>query len=246
MFVEAVVFLSAIIGCLLALSAFVFHMITRQNQLGSENPEKLFDAVVDEALEEINRTSQLVLDELNEKYKALLFMYQLMDDKQKAIDEVGHTVIIENPMAIASQVNPTAEMVAENPEIKAERDSAINPEIKAERNSVVNHEVKAEHDSAVNPEAKSEQDSTVDYDFAEWLNTKQTDNLLDDKEIQDLMTDESSTRENENVKQNKRPVHPRFDEINELKSQGLSVAEIAKRLGMGQGEISLIIGLSGR
>lgn len=114
MFVEAVVLLAAIIGILLALSTFVFHMITRKDETETdENIEKMVDAAVDVALEEVMRTSQLVLDELNEKYKALLFMYQLMDDKHKELEDKA----VESVYSISPEVDePEIEVTLEETE----------------------------------------------------------------------------------------------------------------------------------
>ncbi|MCL2398233.1 MAG: hypothetical protein FWC91_00640 [Defluviitaleaceae bacterium] len=291
MFVEAVVFLSAIIGCLLALSAFIFHMITRQHQSGSENSEKLLDVVADEALEEINRTSQLVLDELNEKYKALLFMYQLMDDKQKAMDEISPFGLSENPVKKDPFAHLMNEMKSvENRNIGVEYDnladqgtvadngSVVDCAIEADSESVADHNVEADSKSMVgnvevdsksvvgnmeadaesmidhdveesvidDHEMKADYDSMVGRDIAEWSNTEQIGDLLDEKDVQEMISDGSLTQVDDSVKSSKLPTHPRYNEIRELKNQGLSTAEIAKRLGMGQGEVSLIIGLSGR
>ena len=103
MFVDAVVFLSAIIGVLLAIVAFVLHLVTRK----ADNRSSLaVDQAANAALMEINRTSQLVLDELNTKHQELLFLYQLLDEKKKDIDAGNAQTIVAAPLAPVTLIAP--------------------------------------------------------------------------------------------------------------------------------------------
>ena len=179
MFVEAVVFLSAIIGILLALSAFIFHMITRGK--GESDVEGAVDAVTDAALEEINKTSQLVLDELNEKYNALLFVYQLMDDKKR--------------------------------ELKIFDDASENERVEVANTDLTDTEA---------AKAVAIEDEPPELDIS----------IGDELEI--VYPPEGLNS------------HPKYGPIRELLDDGLGISEIARKLNMGQGEIQLIIGLSGR
>ena len=202
MFVEAVVFLAATIGVLLALNAFIFHMITRQRK-DENNPEQLLDAVADEAMEEINKTSQLILNELNEKYQALLFMYQLMDDKQKEMDEQKVSALLgaAEDSGVLVEISKTAAAMNGEPKAASEFEFVSEPE----------------------PEQLAEP-ATVQQILEQQVYNQQTE-----KEPPRILTK-----------------HPRYGEIKELQEQGLPVEEIARKLSIGKGEVSLIIGLSGR
>ncbi|MCL2225584.1 MAG: hypothetical protein FWB96_11520 [Defluviitaleaceae bacterium] len=57
------------------------------------------DAALDDALAEINKLGALVQKEVDEKYKSVLFLYNLVEDKQKEISE-------------AADENTVSEMVA--------------------------------------------------------------------------------------------------------------------------------------
>lgn len=200
LFVEAVVFLSAIIGVLLALSAFVFHMITRDKTTGGyADIEEAVDAVTDSALEEINKTSKLVLDELDEKYKALLFVYQLVDDKKKALET-------DSPEEVEE-----AEETEGSGEIKevSELDISIGDDLTME--SLMEA-------AGIEPEISYLEPGPGDEFPAETV----------EAEPQGFIT------------------HPKYASIRELLDSGLSVAEAARRLDMGQGEVQLIMGISGR
>lgn len=184
MFVEAVVFLSAIIGVLLAFSALFFHVLTRK--ANHDDIESAVDAVTDVALDEINKTSQLVLDELNEKYKALLFVYQLMDDKHKVVG--------------------AEKAVSEG---NSSWDSVVG-----------------EEDSPQDIAQDSGNSEKVELDIS-------IGDELDIKPMVEELQVSLST-------------HPKYGIIKELLDGGIAISEIAKRLNMGQGEVQLIIGLSGR
>ena len=214
MFIEAVVFLSAIIGVLLALSAFVFHLITRsKSPLGAQEVEEALDAVTDLALEEINRTSKLVMDELEEKYKALLFVYQLIDDKQKELEAGKEESALERAADIlTNQLN--------------ELDISIGDDLEVNPVSVEDVEV-SEKDMDV-----SEEDIDETLGLADFIG-------LDEAVVPaDTKVNESSLP--------RIAAHPKFEAIKELQDIGLGIAEIARRLDMGQGEVQLILGLSGR
>lgn len=56
------------------------------------------DAALDEALNEINRLGALVNKEIEEKHKAMLFLYNLVEDKQKEIEESADSEVISEMM----------------------------------------------------------------------------------------------------------------------------------------------------
>jgi len=195
-FVEAVVFLAAIIGVLLAISAFIFHLITYKPDAESVNidTERVLDAVADTAMEEIHKTSKLILDELDEKYKALLFVYQLMDDKKKEFEDGGENAGFDISVG-AKQDNII--------KFPSELDISVGDDL----------------DYPTLPETPPER-TPVDILMA--------DPIPLEEEPAGIIA------------------HPRYDEIRDLMEQGYTIAETARKLSMGQGEVKLIIGLSGR
>jgi len=235
MFVEAVVLLAAIIGILLALSAFVFHMITRKDKTETdENIEKMVDAAVDVALEEVMRTSQLVLDELNEKYKALLFMYQLMDDKHKELEDKA----VEVEAASSEQVF-SEELIPE--EVPSE------PEIKVIEQF---HEPPAEIEVTLEEAEAFLEEVIPEEEKGSWL-----DRMINEQDlnISDIIEESKTEMQALGIIHEKpKPppkvlsAHPRYEDIRALYEIGFSIPEIAKELNMGSGEVRLIIGLSGR
>ena len=57
------------------------------------------DSALDAALKEINRLGTLIQSEIDEKYKAMLFLYNLVDDKKKEIEESADSEVISEMMA---------------------------------------------------------------------------------------------------------------------------------------------------
>ena len=115
MFVEAVVFLSAIIGLLMAFSAFIFHLLTRKEEAVDEEEIAIeVDKAAETALEEIVKTSQSALDEMNQKYQELLFLYQLMEEKKQNLEAMPTVAKVdaEQPVSDAqpvSEIEPVSE-----------------------------------------------------------------------------------------------------------------------------------------
>ena len=212
--IEAVVFLSAIIGLLLAVGVFIFHALTRGKDSANEIEviSDAIDQVANEAVQEVNRTSKLALAEVNDKleemnkqHQSLLFLYQLMDDKQKDIsalpDLPNDSAFLEE---VAKKIGTFTTVPAANP-----ADMAGNP-----------------------PEADSENGNLANEAASGTFSPSYNNTIRDDI---------SST-----VKVNGVLSHPKYMQVKELLAQGLSDAEIARQLGMGLGEVKLLINLGGR
>lgn len=270
MFVEAVVFLSAIIGVLLALSAFIFHMITRDK--GKFDIEGSVDAVTDAALEEINKTSQLIMDELNEKYNALLFVYQLMDDKKKEIEK--------NTPVAAAETEETLDrkMVAEH-DVEEEKydglelDISIGDELEVIPIEPLSEEplmaeplpeesvpikplpieslsVETSPEKPLQEELSLEEPLVTELSPAELLLTEPLPleplspktNLPEPLPIDSIAPQkaESTTPKKEALKIGS---HPRYGPVKKLLDEGMEMGDIARQLNMGKGEVQLIIGL---
>ena len=235
MFVEAVVFLSAIVGVLLALSAFVFHMITRKPEEEPEKVEQAVDDAADAALEEITKTSRLILDELNEKYNALLFVYQLMDDKKKEIDDEDPPVSADaEPELITTELDISIGDELEHFPLEGLTDTDY---IEYTNDFVYNDTDEILNDNNDNIEEHFEEHLIKDEQIEMKLVVPEDINTIMAEAIPEIASP---------VETYKPIVHPRFDEIKELQGKGLTLPEIARQLGMGQGEVDLIIGLSGR
>ena len=242
-FVEAVVFLSAIVGIILAISSFIFHAITRKVDVGDldEKVAILVDRAADMALEEFNKTSQIVMDELNEKYKALLFVYQLMDDKQKELDDTkSETKSEEAPVAKPPDSLDSAISTGFGLDIKIDDDLDVQ-EILLSPSEVVEEDiVEGDFDTfdvAIIEEALAEEVPTeivLEVPNEDAREVRYEEIPMEVVEFPPVIQHRNAFS------------HPKYPEIKELLDQGYSVADTARRLGVGTGEIQLIIGLSGR
>lgn len=144
------------------------------------------DKTLDSALSELNKMGELIRTDIDEKYKAILFLYELIESKQKEIEEQAD-----------------AETVAHLTEKAKLRliDFTIADEPKPENTS--------------SPEGSS--------------NTAIPE------------TPPASAEK-------KRPVfiNPKHKQIWEMRETGQNISDIAKELGMGQGEVKLILDLADR
>ena len=146
------------------------------------------DAALDASIAEINKIGALVLKEVDEKYQAVLFLYSLMDDKQKEITNgVWGTPEPELPDG-----DVVSEMVAHYIEAHSARLQSL----------------KSEAESPESEEPVPEQNK--------------------DDEIRLSLS------------------NPKHTKIWEMQESGMKVADIAKELRMGQGEVQLILNLAVR
>lgn len=120
MLVESIVLLSAILGLALAISAFVFHAMTRKTERKSEEElAHTLNTAIEDALEEINQTVQSALDELKTRHQETLFYYQMLQEKQEApaaasapvpvVMEKGFDVVVNEPIRWDALIEPEAE-----------------------------------------------------------------------------------------------------------------------------------------
>lgn len=89
---DAVAWISLIIGIMaITVSIPVFIISLRNKKYAREDLDQIqalltqIDEAADTALNEINKTSKLALDEIDEKYQAMLFLYNLLDEKKKEL-----------------------------------------------------------------------------------------------------------------------------------------------------------------
>lgn len=92
---ETIILVSLIIGffaitifALVALLVVRRREQTRQDSKGMDDAIARMDSALDSALVEINKMGTLVKKEMDEKYQAMLFLYDLVDNKKKEIEEI--------------------------------------------------------------------------------------------------------------------------------------------------------------
>ena len=84
-----------------SLMALIF-VRRRERERGDKDAERIaktiedLDAALDAALSEINKLGALVQKEVDEKYKSVLFLYNLVEDKQKEIEESTDSEVISD------------------------------------------------------------------------------------------------------------------------------------------------------
>ena len=110
------VWIAIIAGITVITVTFFIYLILRSGKTASETHNevvsgtayiKMIDEASDAALDEINKTSRIVLDEIEKKYQAMLFLYNLLEEKKKEINAV-----LEQPVKLAantpSEIKPPA------------------------------------------------------------------------------------------------------------------------------------------
>ena len=115
MYVILVILIVAFLAITLSSMGALLVMRRReQNRKNSADIEKNIadlDAALDASIAEINKMGALVLKEIDEKYQSMLFMYNLMEDKQKELTNEVWRSPENSPEPLDSDV--VSEMVAQ-------------------------------------------------------------------------------------------------------------------------------------
>jgi len=105
------VILVALIICFMVVTVFSLSamLIVRRREQKYEGAQKLekaiseLDSALDTALKEINKMGGLVQADVDEKYKSMLFLYSLVEEKQKEIGEIEANGVAPRVVAGESQ-----------------------------------------------------------------------------------------------------------------------------------------------
>lgn len=168
-----------------------------------------------------------VCDEIEKNHKEAMFLYSMLDDKQKEIMNTVKVVDAANKK-IADTVQRIEiqkeemirEEVAKAEQPKKTATPKVNTQIKEEKQVP---EMKAEEPEMNHFEAETEQETDLEDVFAE----------IDETEINfdEVLEEEFTENENSN------------DIILGMYRNGSNIIEIAKQLGLGVGEVKLVIDL---
>ena len=206
-----------------------------------EKTERTLERITNEKIMAVNEYSDTVLDEINKNHKEVMFLYDMLNDKQKnlkntvteaseAAKEVQKTT--EGLKTVSREVNTSPAEVTINTEnmgpVKMTSQKAVNffSGLEAE-------EAKATIKSV------SEEEPVKEVRTLNWASLAVNDaNEAEKKEAA------KEGREPENVIEGPRERLNR--EVIELADSGMEPVEIAKKLKMGVGEVGLILGLHGR
>ena len=204
---ETVILVSLIIGFFaVTIVALVGAILVRRREQGHDQDRQMsdtieqLDAALDTAMTEINKMGSLVQKEITEKYQAMLFLYNLLEDKQKEM--TGNT-----PTATKMPVPMPVVPILSSAKAKAAPTAKVTPPAKQD-NTDSYLETLAERTSSADPMAIT------------------TPPLV------------PATRPSF--------ANPKHEAVWERHYVGHSIADIAKDLGIGQGEVKLIIDLAAR
>jgi hypothetical protein len=222
-----VVLVALVVGmCLVSLASIgaVVWMRTREQKrddvLQSAEALAQLDEALDDALKELNKVGNLVQKEIGEKYQSMLFLYNLLEEKQKEQGELPQKIAVDLARVLPHMAQmPVLEKI-EAPEPVPVAPVPVAPVPVKKKKAEVKTVTKLE------PAAEKPEIETV--------------------------ADTVSTSERPAVEvaakpaPRKRAANPKHKKVRDLHEQGISVADIAKELGIGQGEITLILEMAGK
>ena len=206
-----------------------------------EKTERTLERITNEKIMAVNEYSDTVLDEINKNHKEVMFLYDMLNDKQKnlkntvteaseAAKEVQKTT--EELKSVSREVTPSQNEVTFNTE-------SMGP-VKMTSQKAVNFFSGLEAEEAkATIKSVSEEEPIKEVRTLNWASLAVNDaNEAEKKEAA------KEGREPENVIEGPRERLNR--EVIELADSGMEPVEIARKLKMGVGEVGLILGLHGR
>ena len=207
-----------------------------------EKTERTLERITNEKIMAVNEYSDTVLEEINKNHKEVMFLYDMLNDKQKNLKNT-----VNEASEAAKEVQKTTE------ELKAASQEAAAPKAAEVTFNTENMgPVKLTSQKAVNffsgleaEEAKATIKSVPEEEHVKEVRTLNWASLaVNDANEAEKKEAAKEGREPENVIEGPRERLNR--EVIELADSGLEPVEIARKLKMGVGEVGLILGLHGR
>lgn len=206
-----------------------------------EKTERALERITNEKIMAVNEYSDTVLDEINKNHKEVMFLYDMLNDKQKNLKNT----VTEASEAAKEVQKTTEELKSVSREVNtAPAEVAINTEnmgpVKMTSQKAVNFFSGLEAEEAkATIKSVSEEEPVKEVRTLNWASLAVNDaNEAEKKEAA------KEGREPENVIEGPRERLNR--EVIELADSGMEPVEIARKLKMGVGEVGLILGLHGR
>ncbi len=206
-----------------------------------EKTERTLERITNEKILAVNEYSDTVLEEINKNHKEVMFLYDMLNDKQKNLKNT-----VTEASEAAKEVQKTTE------ELKSATQSAVPQNTEVQFNTESMGPVKLTSQKAVNffsgldaEEAKATIKSVTEDEPVKEVRTLNWASLaVNDANEAEKKEAAKEGREPENVIEGPREKLNR--EVIELADSGLEPVEIARKLKMGVGEVGLILGLHGR
>ncbi len=164
-----------------------------------EKTERSLERMTNEKIMAVNEYAETVLDEIGKNHKEVMFLYDMLNDKQKSIKET------------VAEVTKTVKMAG----------TAVEENVREEAQEVKTEKIPAKS------KAKTEKTTTKAKTTAKTAKAAVAVSSPDFSFIPDGDADGKNNN----------------DKILELHKQGKSNVAIAKELGLGVGEVKLVIGL---
>ena len=189
--VETVLLVVLIVVLFLTTVLSVFAMVKLRKKTSSESAENL-DAGFDICISELNKMGSLIKSDLDARYKEILFLYNLIEDRHKQIES-----IVNKTRARFESFEDTVD-------------------------EIEGREVMPAYEEL--------------YDFGEFVDQKFTKPY----------TDPAESAQNVSESESYRSYIPDHKVILQMSEQGLGIADIARELGIGQGEVKLILNIANK
>lgn len=203
-----------------------------------EKTERSFDRLTNEKMMAINEYSDTVLGEINKNHKEVVFLYDMLNDKHESLKSA-----VSEAAKTASDIKQTvkdAEITAKEVQKAVTEAAADSPKAEDEFIPIAPVEVKLVHESMAEaeqekPAAKEPEDETSRKKTRKPRTPKAADKAAAVAEAPRVEVDLSAVGKNSGRNNNER--------ILELHKAGKSNMAIARELGLGIGEVQLVIDL---
>ena len=220
------------------LRSHIDNVVDEAIEYAQEKTERSLERISNEKIMAVNEYSDTVLDEINKNHKEVMFLYDMLNNKH---DDLISTV--SEASAVAKTVKENAEAAAEAAEAAHESTKEAEAAVSSFKSlapetvdvSPIGTKTEGNISDAVKQEKSPEGEPKVrTLKWAEFA-IEQADEDLEQKGI--TLPDPSSLSDENKSEQTLQ------EQVIALHKLGQSDVEIARSLGMGVGEVSLIIGL---
>ncbi len=199
-----------------------------------EETEVKLDKITNIKIMAVGDYSDNVIKEINKNHDEVMFLFEMLIDKEKSVKNIIRE--IENIKRSIISIDKNTEDINSNKEIFKD-DNKQN----IKKNPMTEQNIKEQRQSNLNNN-KQKINETSDYYDKLIANNSKNDSYYDDFENQNSFQINQEQKDNNFFEEN--PFENKNDKILELNKKGKSTLEIAKSLGLGMGEVKLVIDLN--
>lgn len=207
-----------------------------------EETEVKLDKITNIKIMAVGDYSDNVIKDINKNHDEVMFLFEMLIDKEKSVKNIIRE--IENIKRSIKNIDANNEKNVDKNKEEIDFNKEISKDDNRQKNKqdiITEKDFKEHRQKSINNNKQKLEEASDYYDKL-ILNNARNDSYYEDFEHQNSFDFNQEQRKIESLEEN--PYENKNEKILELNKKGKSTLEIAKSLGLGMGEVKLVIDLN--